>query len=108
MAKKKRVRHPERGPLPIDDRNSELQAYSISALKTMLPPEKFIVRREDAPDTGVDITIELKAKVGAVAFATGDKANVQLKSCERPSGKQRAGASKCEELNDGSISYPMA
>ncbi len=107
MAKKKAKAHPGRGPLPIDDRNSELQIFSLRAVERAFSPEEFIVRREGEPDRGVDVTIELKERIDSSGRATGEKANVQVKSCERVKGSDGQGTSKCQELSSSTIAYPV-
>jgi hypothetical protein len=78
MKKRKPSRDSNRGPLPVDDRNSELQTFSLAAIQRALSPEHFIVRQEQQPDRGVDITIELKERADAQGLATGERANAQV------------------------------
>ena len=45
--------------LPMADRNQELEQRSITALKTVLPSNRFLFRDERADDAGVDGSLEL-------------------------------------------------
>ena len=47
------------GPLPIADRNRELEQRSITALKAALPSDIFLFRDERTDDAGVDGSLEL-------------------------------------------------
>lgn len=76
------------GPLPQVDQAATLQERSIVALQTALPADRLRFRREAAPDTGVDGSIEVLVE----SMATNCRANVQVKA--------RSGT---KEAEDGSI-----
>lgn len=68
------------GPLPLADRNSDLQRRSFTALHTYLPMDRFLVRdARGGEDYGVDALIELRDN-GRV---TNLFAQVQLKATDR-------------------------
>ena len=46
------------GPLPQGDRQDTLQQLSLNALRSRLPAQKFLFRREGADDKGIDGTLE--------------------------------------------------
>lgn len=66
------------GPLPIVDRNSDLERLSFDALKASLPMERFLVRDVRTEDHGVDLQIETRI----ANRATNLKSEVQLKAKE--------------------------
>jgi len=66
------------GPLPISDRNAELQRRSINALRGILPSDKFVYRDERIDDAGVDGSLELLID----SLYTNLRAQVQLKSTD--------------------------
>ncbi|MGI9067353.1 MAG: DUF4365 domain-containing protein [Pyrinomonadaceae bacterium] len=81
------------GPLPIADRNSELQELSIKAFNAALPVEKFMFRDERINDAGVDGSLEVKID----SRYTNLRGQVQLKSTDSNQSNQ-----------DGSISVSVA
>jgi hypothetical protein len=86
------TRNDEMGPLPEGDRQDFLQQLSLQALRNCLPVDMFLFRRESEDDKGIDGTLE--AKLGG--RFTNCRANVQLKSTDKPKGN-----------TDGSVSYPV-
>lgn len=66
------------GPLPIADRNSELQRRSLGALRALLPNDKFVLRDERIDDAGVDVSLELLID----SAYTDLRSQVQIKSTE--------------------------
>jgi hypothetical protein len=82
----------ELGPLPIADRNAELQRRSIRAFNSILPTDRFLYRDERADDAGVDGSLELLID----GHYTNLRSQVQLK-----------GTDSSEVNNDGTISITV-
>jgi hypothetical protein len=80
------------GPLPEGDRQDSLQQLSLQALRSALPVDMFLFRRESEDDKGIDGTLEAKLR----GRFTDCRANVQLKSTDKPKRNM-----------DGSVSYPI-
>lgn len=80
------------GPLPIADRNRELEQRSITALRVALPSNIFLFRDERTDDAGVDGSLELLID----SLQTNLRAQVQLKSTD-----------SSERNRDGSISLTV-
>lgn len=80
------------GPLPIADRNRELEQRSITALRAALPSDRFLFRDERADDAGVDGSLELLID----SRQTNLRAHLQLKSTD-----------SSERNKDGSISLAV-
>lgn len=79
-------------PLPISDRNKQLEKLSIKAFNLALPVDKFTFRDERTDDSGIDGSLELEIN----GKSTNLRAQVQLK------------ATDSEEKNqDGSISVQI-
>lgn len=76
-------------PLPIADRNSELQQLSIKAFNTALPIDKFTFRHEPIDDAGVDGSLELKIN----GKSTNLRAQIQLKGTDSEETNQDASIS---------------
>jgi hypothetical protein len=80
------------GPLPEGDRQDTLQQLSLQALRSRLPEDMFLFRRESEDDKGIDGTLEAKLR----RQFTNCRANVQLKSTDKP-----------KRNLDGSVSYSI-
>ena len=87
------------GPLPISDRQSELERLSLIALNTALPNDKFKVRDERTDDAGVDVSLELLID----GRSTNLRAQVQLKATDHP--KINADASISHSVNTSNLNY---
>ncbi len=68
------------GPLPVSDRQSELERLSLVALNTALPNDLFKIRDERTDDAGVDASLELLIN----SYSTNLRAQVQLKATDKP------------------------
>jgi hypothetical protein len=92
-------------PLPEGDRQDILQQLSINALANAFPVDRFLIRKEEANDKGVDGSLEVKVeiKTDTSAGPTSSKwafknfrAQYQLKSTDST------------EINtDGSVSFSI-
>jgi len=68
------------GPLPEGDRHDTLPQLSLQALRSRLPVDMFLFRRESEDDKGIDGTLEVKLR----GRFTNCRVNVQLKSTDKP------------------------
>jgi hypothetical protein len=56
----------ELGPLPVADKNAELQRLSIAVFIATIPTNRFLFRDERADDAGVDGSFELLSELAKV------------------------------------------
>ena len=85
------------GPLPKGDRQDSLQQLSLTALRNLLPQDRFLIRDERADDKGVDVSLEAKiAKTADKEQFTNCRAQAQLKSTD-----------SIKQNQDGSVSHPL-
>ena len=66
------------GPLPITDRNAELERKSLAAIRSAFPADRFLFRSESTEDAGVDGSLELLVD----SAYTDLRSQVQLKSTD--------------------------
>ena len=87
------------GPLPIADRNAELQRRSIASFQSSLPSDKFVFRSETIEDAGVDGSLELLAD----GCYTNLRSQVQLKSTD--SNETNADGSVSVQIRVSNLNY---
>ena len=69
---------------PQIDENSERSEESINAIKNILTRKNGFVCREEYPDTGIDLNVELVYQDENYRSVKSRKFPIQAKSCKTP------------------------